>query len=245
LASGGGRATIASSFPTHEPYHHPINAATGSGSKSATIKRADGSTTTAVIAADNSTLRDISGFKVSDKVNQCIYQASQRTGVPYANLMAISAQESSFKADAGSTHAGAKGLFQFEDSTWQQTYDRYGPNGTVSKNAGVTNNVFDPCSNALLGAYYYKENSASLSAAGLPNGPTDVYVTHLLGPSGGKKFLRAVASSPDAANTVGNNPAIFKSNGTARTNQAAYNLLNSKIGATVPQWTTYQATHAG
>lgn len=249
---GGGPSTICSRLPSHEPYNHPINATTNpSGdfgeTMNGTIKSSDGTITTGDITPDNTPVQSIAGFKVSDKVNGCIYAAASRTGVPYATLMAICAQESRFKAGAGASTSSAKGLFQFTNGTWKQTYNRYGPNGSVVKNAGVKNDVYDPCSNALMGAYYCKENMAELSRAGLPTGPNEIYAMHFLGPAGGKKFLRAVktnptspASSSVASNQISANKSVFYTGGRMRTNKEVYNWINSKVGGTVPQWQDYQ-----
>lgn len=254
---GGGPSTICSRLPSHEPYEHPINATTNPSGEfgdtsGGTIKSSDGSITSGDITPDNSPVQSIAGFKVSDKVNGCIYAASQRTGVPYTTLMAVCAQESAFKPRAGATTSSAKGLFQFTNGTWKQTYDRYGPNGTRVKNASVRNDVFDSCSNALLGAYYCKENMAELSRAGLPTGPNEIYAMHFLGPGGGKKFLRAVKSNPNspasssvASSQISANRQVFYAGGRMRTNKEVYNWMNSKVGGTVPQWKKYQENKAG
>lgn len=256
---GGTRSSIASAIPTHEPYHHPINAAVeivqtdgtaGAGGRTR-IKRADGTIIEGVTSPDDSPVRKISGFKVSDKVNGCIMNASRRTGMPYATLMAVASVESGFNANAGASTSSAKGLFQFTNGTWAAMQKRYGPNGTIQRNPGVQSNVFDPCSNALMGAYYMKENAAALSAAGLASGPTELYMCHFLGTAGGKKFLRTKSTHPNAiaASVMGSgvasaNRSIFYKNGQARTTQDVYNLLNARTGATVPQWNAYKKAHS-
>jgi len=250
VGNEGGSPTICSRMPGHEPYDHPINASggTGDGTGNGTITDGDGNTTTGPITPDNTPVRSIGGYRVSDRVNGCIMQASQRTGVPYANLMAIAAQESAFRANAGASSSSAKGLFQFTNGTWRAMYAKYGPNGTSVRNPTVRNDVFDPCSNALLGAYYYKENSASLSAAGLPSGPTEVYAAHFLGPAGAKRFLRNVSANPSGpvSGSVtpealrANRTVFYKSNGQMRTNREVYNWMHSQVGGTVPQWEQYR-----
>lgn len=259
VGNGGARATIASSIPTHEPYHHPINASISVDQNSEgasaggvlNIKRGDGSVIEGVTSPDNSPIRNISGFKVSDNVNGCIMRASQRTGVPYTTLMALCAAESGFNPNAGATSSSAKGLFQFVGGTWRTMVSRYGPNGSVVRNAGVSS-IYDPCSNALMGAYYTKENINALASAGLPSGPTDLYMCHFLGTGGGRKFLRAKANNPNqiAAQVSGSgaasaNRSIFYKSGSPRTLQEVYNLLDKKTGATVPQWAAYQKKHRG
>jgi uncharacterized protein (DUF2345 family) len=258
VGNGGARATIASAIPTHEPYHHPINAsvnptqnsdAAGAGG-TVGIKRADGTIIEGVTEADNSPVRNISGFKVSDKVNGCIMQASQRTGVPYTTLMAMAAAESGFNPNAGAKGSSAKGLFQFLNGTWATMVGRYGPNGSKVRNAGVSS-IYDPCSNALMGAYYIKENQQALAAAGLPTGPTELYMCHFLGTGGGRSFLRQMKANPSASaaqafpGPARSNRTIFYSNGQARSFQSVYSVLNAKTGATVPQWAAYQRAHKG
>jgi hypothetical protein len=259
VGNGGARATIASAMPTHEPYHHPINASVnptytseefGAGG-TVSIKRADGTIVEGVAENDDTPVRKIANFKVSDKVNGCIMQASQRTGVPYTTMMAMAAAESGFRANAGASSSSAKGLYQFIGSTWATMYKRYGPNGTVVRNAGVSSNVFDPCSNALMGAYYLKENQQALASAGLATGPTELYMCHFLGTGGGRKFLRALKSNPNASAAAllpaaaNSNKSIFYNHGQPRTLQGVYNLLNARTGATVPQWAAFQKSHRG
>ncbi len=250
-AAIGGRETVASRAPSHEPYEHPITSSKGyAADGTGKVKRSDGTLAEGVTEPDNSPVQKISGFNVSDKVNQCIYEAARKTGVPYENLMALAAKESGFDPNAGQSHA-AKGLFQFIPGTFQTMYSRYGPNGSVVKNPGTQNSVFHPCTNALFAAYYYKENVKELQSAGLSSGVTDVYFCHLLGTSGGKKFLRAKKSQPNAlsngvisGSAFSGNSAYFvkKGTGQVRTVTEAYNFVDKQIGQTTPQWAAYKAS---
>ncbi len=255
---GDGGHVIVTRLPTHEPFDHPINAhsnTTGDGSSgNGSTKDGDGNTTnTGPITADNSPVRKINGREVSDKVNACIYQASQKTGVSYSSLMAVAAQESNFKPNAGASTSSAKGLFQFTSGTWKDMYSKYGPNGTKVKNPTVKNDVYDPCSNALLGAYYYKENTSALAAAGLPTGPNEAYAAHFLGSGGAKSFLRGVKNNPNApasssvsAKAISANHNVFyKPGGQMRTNQEVYNWMNSRVGGTTPQWEAFKSSTVG
>lgn len=248
---GGDGLTICSRLPSHEPYNHPINATGEVDGDTVAVVNGDGQTVNQPIVPDNTPVRTIAGFQVSDGVNGCIMKAAQRTGQPYSHLMALIAQESSFRPRAGAKTSSAKGLSQFTDSTWRATYRKYGPNGTVVKNPTVTDDKFDACSSALLGAYLYKENMARLSRAGLPTGPTEGYIMHFLGEGGGPQFLKALRKNPSAsastsvsAAAIRANSNIFKKSGGAiRTNQEVYNILNARVGATVPQWENYRKQH--
>lgn len=250
-----GRKSISSSVPTHEPYDHPINASldgatyseNGNGGTKA-LTDGDGQSVEAGVGADNTPVQKIGGYTVSQKVNDCIKAAAQKTGVSYPLLMAVAAAESSFRPNAGAGTSSARGLFQFIGTTWTQTYNRYGPNGSRVRNAGVKNNVFDPCSNALMGAYYIKENQQILAKKGLATGATEVYICHFLGEGGGPSFLQALKRNPNASaaslfpSPARSNKTIFYNNkgkGAARSLQGVYNVLHAKVGATVPQWASF------
>src|SRR5690606_41846427 len=60
----------------------------------------------------------VGGHQVSYELLTTLKQASHRTGVDFAYLVAQAGQESGFRADAQTRTSSARGLFQFIESTW-------------------------------------------------------------------------------------------------------------------------------
>src|SRR5206468_6118177 len=60
------------------------------------------------------------------EISAAVREASTRTGVDFAYLMAQAAQESGFKPDARAATGSAAGLYQFIDSTWLDLVRQHG-----------------------------------------------------------------------------------------------------------------------
>ena len=62
----------------------------------------------------------------SADVRTAIARASEKTGVDFDYLLAQARLESGLDPDAKARTSSATGLYQFIDSTWLHTMDRYG-----------------------------------------------------------------------------------------------------------------------
>src|SRR5690606_42114961 len=60
----------------------------------------------------------VGGHQVSYELLTTLKQASHRTGVDFAYLVAQAGQESGFRADAQARTSSVRGLLQFIESTW-------------------------------------------------------------------------------------------------------------------------------
>lgn len=158
---------------------------------------------------------------------------SATTQVDVTLLAQMAAIESSFEHDAvaNGNRKGAKGLYQFIDTTWEETVSKHG------SRYGITTKVspFDPKANALMAAEWIKSNRELLETVITDREitGTDIYIVHFLGRSGALRFFSA---SPDriAAYThpkaAKNNYNVFysKKEG-ARTHQQLYSYLDNKL----------------
>lgn len=145
----------------------------------------------------------------SQSVADVIHTAAQRVGENEAVMNAFAYQESKFDPNAGASTSSAKGLFQFIGGTWRNMVDKYGSRFGVARNASV----FDPMSNALMGAAYLKfEIRPAITRVVSNPGATDLYFGHFLGPAGGARFLRGYYATPDALGVNFVEPAQARAN---------------------------------
>lgn len=242
-ASGGSINTIASVTPTHEPWPGhpngqipplpttlvPVNSpgvppAGGGGGVSSNLPPATSSCSFG--AADTTAISTVNFTAIQN--------AASTTGVNQATLLAFADMESSFNANAGASSSSAKGLFQFTDGTWNSMVAKYGNQYNVSSAPG---SVFDPTSNALMGAQFTKDNQAILEAKGLPVDPGNLYIMHFLGSSGGPAFIQQYQSNPVAIASslfpvqAGANPGVFTQNHVPLTMSQVYTNLTTKANS--------------
>ena len=154
----------------------------------------------------------VGGHQVSYELLSTLKQASARTGVDFAYLVAQAGQESGFQTNAQASSSSARGLFQFIDSTWLQMVRDYGSKYGLSAEAQQIGtgpdgkpSVADPAMRrailslrdnpriaAAMAAEYARSNRDTLSRElGIQPGQTDLYLGHFLGTSGAGKFLAA------------------------------------------------------
>lgn len=127
-------------------------------------------------------------------VADAIHDAAQLVGEDEGTLNAFAAIESNFDPNAGAGTTSARGLFQFVSGTWKSMKDKYGAKFGVKDDASV----YDAKANAILGAAFLKfEIRPAIQRVVTNPNAADLYFGHLLGPSGGARFLRGYYGSPN------------------------------------------------
>lgn len=178
--------------------------------------------------------RSISEATMSrSQIVQAIGHAARKTGARFDFLLAKARLESDLDPEAQARTSNAAGLFQFIPSTWQALTQRYG------NQHGLTSNLharFDPHASAVMAGELSKENSQSLAVhLGRQPNDTELYLAHFLGAGGARKFLDALANSPETAGTdllptaASANPAVFTDGGRPRSVADIFDFLNSKM----------------
>ena len=161
-----------------------------------------------------------SGGGGRDRVTAAIQLASASTGVQFGYLLNQARLESGLNPDARARTSSATGLFQFIDQTWLGTVRqhgaehglgwaagqiRQGPNGRFYvADPETRRQILDlrrqPEAASAMAAEYAADNGRYLEGRlGRRMEPVDLYLAHFLGAGGAARFLRAHASSPDAA----------------------------------------------
>ncbi len=206
---GGGKATT--SIP------NTTTQTTGDGKK---VKTGDTSGTKAVTG------------KASPEVEAAIRKAASKTGVDYGFMMAMAQTESNFNPNAKAGTSSATGLYQFTDSTWSSMVKKYGAANGISDTQA---DKLDPEKNALMGAYFAKENQAYIEKrTGEKADNTDLYMGHFLGAGGASTFLRsdpnaAATSVVSSAAASANKNIFYNKDGSSRTVQEVKDLFAKKI----------------
>lgn len=161
-----------------------------------------------------------------------IREASQRTGVDFAYLLAQAHIESSLDPDAQAGSSSARGLYQFIESTWLASYERnaarYGLEASLrSKAARPSRETLlalrsDPTFASVLAAADALDNAAVLKGVvGRTPTATELYLAHFLGSGGAARFLTVWQRSPESSaagvfpREARANRAIFYGNGSA------------------------------
>lgn len=159
----------------------------------------------------------IGGHKVSYELLNTMKQASSRTGVDFAYLVAQAGQESGFRPDAQAKTSSARGLFQFIESTWLETVRDHGAKHGLAAEAQqistgsdgkprVTDSAArrdilslrdDPRVASVMAAEYARSNQQVLSREfGVDVKKVDLYLGHFLGAGGATKFLAGLKDNP-------------------------------------------------
>jgi hypothetical protein len=154
-----------------------------------------------------------------------LQRAEAVTGADAALLFAIARRESGFDAGANSRGSSARGLMQFTSATWLEVVRDYGarhglarhaaalasvPRGSVPANRRLVTEVLrlraDPhLASALAAERLEGRRGALQQTLGREASGTDLYLVHLLGPAGARRFLAELARAPSqpAAAVVG------------------------------------------
>jgi hypothetical protein len=181
----------------------------------------------------------------SPAVAAALEAATRSTGTDPVLLRAIAWQESRFSHRAGNRQSSARGLMQFTEATWLEVVRDFGARHGLAREAAnlstnartgaittkrprdlqyILNMRFNPRLSAIMAAERLAAERATLEAMlGRPAGATELYLTHLLGPAGGRRFLGELDRAPGrlAAEVVGSdslaaNRGVFFDRGTGR-----------------------------
>lgn len=175
-------------------------------------------------------------------VRAALQRAHRATGLDFAVLQRIAERESGFRTDADNPLSSARGLMQFTRDTWLEVVrdfgEKYGlaslakaldtdrEGRITTRDPRIMKRILqlrdDPYLSAVLAAERLKQARAPLEAAiGRTSRPTDLYFVHLLGPTGARRFLKALQDNPRQSSvTVAGaaakpNPGVFERNGRA------------------------------
>jgi hypothetical protein len=163
------------------------------------------------------------GTTVDRTVLAALTTAAARTRTEPALLAAMAARESRFDPLARNDQSSARGLMQFTEATWLEAVRDHGAahglageaallrtdpqTGAISApNPRVRERILDLRFNPRLSAALAGERTAAARQMlerdfGRRPGTADLYAAHLLGPTGARRFLRALAESPDSPAT--------------------------------------------
>lgn len=155
----------------------------------------------------------------SDNLQAHINQAAQRTGVSGALLNALAGMESSFGRNATTSVSGAKGPFQFLDSTYHEKVQRYGARHGLAGESAT-----DLWASAVMAAELVRENARWLYSV-IKRQPTnsELYLAHMLGPGGAYRIINADSDDIEArelfsgAVAENNYGAFYNDDGNPRT----------------------------
>lgn len=165
-----------------------------------------------------------------DEYVDVILDAAEIVGVDPTLMVVIAHQETRFRnipARAGGT---AEGLFQFNDITWRHVLSRYGEQYGVAIDASK----YDVLANSIMSAAYIKENVNTLTRI-LGREPTygEIYMAHLLGPTGARRLLSApttdIAASVVSYAYPRNRPLFVTASGKHRTTGQFRDMINWRI----------------
>jgi hypothetical protein len=145
-------------------------------------------------------------------------RAARATGVDPVLLVALAWQESRFDVRARNPRSSARGLMQFTEATWLEVVRDFGPRHGLSRRAAqlstdresgaistrdprhrrqILELRNEPRFAAVLAAERVSQARAGLEQAlGRPVTSSDLYLVHLLGPSGARSFLEAMQKQP-------------------------------------------------
>ncbi len=133
----------------------------------------------------------------------------------------------------------AGGLFQFIDTTWEETLDKHAPEymhlSGQEKNDLKLNDVK---LHARMGLRFTEDNIRALKKMGVPLEPAAVYTAHFLGLGGATRFYRNLEENPNGNITewlseagVNNNPGLTMTNGKPHSTKEFYNRVKKVMEA--------------
>jgi hypothetical protein len=192
--------------------------------------------------------------EVNQDVVRAIRVAQRKTKADPAVLMGIAWQESRFDPLARNRQSSARGLLQFTTTTWLTVIRDFGARHGLARYAAAIKTGRDgsltvephalrrkilalrdnPELAAIMAAERLAQERGALEAhLGRPAKPADLYMLHLLGPTGAKEFLTELARNPgkpsvDVVKHVAKpNYGLFARDGHALTVGDTYNLIEA------------------
>ena len=203
--------------------------------------------------------------EVPPAVLDAIQAAARESGVDPHLLAAIAWRESRFDPNARSQQSSAKGLLQFTTGTWLQMVRDYGSRHNVADYAAAIHRTRSgdlvvpeqQMRDAILQLRNDPILSAKLAAENMMRQrgliqtqlkrrmrPADLYLIHVLGPTGAARFLTAVAERPTASSldvaslTVMRNAGLLAGDGkpltVANTYAATQKMLKAQHTRSAP-----------
>jgi hypothetical protein len=175
-----------------------------------------------------------------EAVEHALLSAAQATGFSPDVLRRIAERESRLDPSAANRFSSARGLMQFTRDTWLEVVRDFGPRHGLGRQAealitdrdgnigtrnwrelqGILRLREDPHLAAVLAAErLLKAEPALEEAFGRRASPGDLYLVHMLGPTGARQFLSAVRETPGRSSVavVGSaakpNPGVFERGG--------------------------------
>ena len=169
------------------------------------------------------------GSAEKSDIHSTIEDAAKRVGVDPELVKSVIAVESGFDPNARSRNSSAMGMGQFMPDTWNEMVSRYGRKYGIPPNASPFNVEYS----ALMTAEYLKNNSRVIAGVKPNPNAADLYITHLLGPSGARKFFQASPDQP-VDMVVGeerarSNASLFYANGRPLTVREAYERIKERV----------------
>jgi hypothetical protein len=176
------------------------------------------------------------------QVREAIAQASDKTGVDFAFLLATAKRESSLNPKARAKTSSAKGLFQFLDQTWLKTLKRHGAkHGLLNEAAMISTDSngkayignndarkrildlrYDPKVAAVMAAEFASDNARIIKNNTGQNAQAgDLYAAHFLGAKGASDLINSANKTPQTIaatlfpTAASANKTIFYKNGRA------------------------------
>lgn len=164
-----------------------------------------------------------------EAVKGAIMAIASKAGSDPNEAAVIAAVESSMNPNARSIRGSAAGPFQFVSDTWKEQMGKHARKHGLDPNTPPT----DITASTLMATEYFKETRKAISSVKSNPNITDVYIAHLLGPTGGRRFLSADPNAvgaqlfPEASRR---NPEIFFTSGRALTIAEIYSKIDAKLG---------------
>lgn len=135
--------------------------------------------------------------------------------------------ESGGNSNAKAPTSSATGLYQFTEATWKE----------MEKKLGKKLDIFNKKDQELAMGKLTELNVNALEKNGLPVTPSNLYMTHFLGVTGGPKFLKNLEKNPNelaskyvSAGAVKANENLFYNDNKPVTASELYNKMSSKVG---------------